>query len=782
MVEKRTNGRDRSNNSDRAPLLDRRSYLQWAGTAAGAALATTAAAAAGDAGTSSTEVVDTSEMSERRLSISDGDDLSQYVANSRSGQLLVVPQGTYEWNGTPSFSRRNWGIRADGPVTVMVPENRGTSSKNDYILNIGGDNILLEGLTFDSTGQPGTGIRCVVDRRAEIRNITVENDGPRSWNSSQTNLFNVGADSSNGHVLLDGIVAQNNGNIAQYNGGQSRIGVWCSRSGKLEIKNSLLAGFPNNGVYTRMPGEMEIDNCVFANNNVAGVRLGGRNEVVKNSTFYLDLSLDGADASSRGNANTGGITADSRARAANGGYVRNCSFIVKDTPNSTGAIRFLDNEWIDVEDCQFLLDQSDVPGVGWNNSGSVRLRNLTFDTENSSNAVVAGSGGRYSTVENVCVSSDLRSGQISANSGTCRFDWDRAHEYPDPSFVDKPETPDESGGQEGNEDGQETDSDEPELARTIEIDGNGNADRSEYRFVVDGELEASEELSRYGTGGEFRADGVVAGFVRGGIDGFRFSGELTELEIDGEAVVRLDGEEIDEKAVGSDDEEPDDGEADNDEGNDTHEHTIAIDGNGSGERSEYRFIVNGEIERSEELSEYGTGGEFRDDGVVAGFVRGGVDGFRFFGELTELGIDGSATVRLDGEVIDPDEIGIDDSDADEPADDENSGEDAEPDAPSNSESEDETGGSSVKSTLVIDGNSSPDRSEYRFVVDGNVGRSERLSEYGTGGEFRDDGSVDGFVRGGRDGFRFSGQLVDFEIDGDATIRVNGVEIDPAWFR
>ena len=522
-------------------LLDRRSYLKLTGTAA-TALATgaTAATASVSAADAEPQVADLGAMSERQLSISDGEDLSSYVADSSNGELLVVPSGSYEWTQTLSFSRRNWGIRGEGDVEISVPGSRGRGTKNGYVLNVSGDNIFVENLTFDSDGRPAIGVRCIVDQRAEFRDITVASDGPRTWNAQQTNMFNVGAESSSGEVLLDGIAAYNNGNISQYNGGNSRVGIWSSRSGKLTVRNSVLSGFPNNGIYTRMPGALEVDNCVFANNNVSAIRLGGSNEVVKNSTFYFDLSLDDTTHShpQRGISNVSAITADNRESASNGGYVRNCSFIVKNVPNATGAIRFLDNEWVEVEDCQFLLDQADVPGVGWNNGGAARLRNLVFDTETASGATVASSGGEYSTVENVCISPDLNEGAISASSRDCSFDWSQAHAYPNPSFEDSPE----EGGETGTSD------EDPALENTLVIDGEGSSTRVDYQFAVDGEIEHSEYYSEYGLGGEID-DGAVDGFVRGGADGFWFSGELTDFQIGDGPTVRVNGIEVDPNQV-----------------------------------------------------------------------------------------------------------------------------------------------------------------------------------------------------------------------------------------
>ncbi|RQH00253.1 right-handed parallel beta-helix repeat-containing protein [Natrarchaeobius oligotrophus] len=725
-------------------LLDRRSLLKWTGTTAAAALATTGVATA-QSSRSEPEAADPSAMSERTLDVSDGDDLSSHVSNSSNGELLVVPEGTYKWNSRVSFSRRNWGIRGDGDVTIMIPSSWGTNGRQEFLLNVTGDNVLVENLTFDSDGRPGVGMRCIVDTVASIRDIHIANDGPRTWDVAHTRAFAVGAGSSNGHVELDGITIHNNGNIAQYNGGHSRVGVWCSRSGRLTVRNSVFSGFPNNAIYTRMPGEMLVENCVFANNSPSSIRLGGDNEVVRNCTFYGDFSLDGTTSSypGRGVTNASGIMADRRERASDGGTVEDCSFIYRDVSNATGAVRMFDNRRLTVENCQFLLDQSNVPGVGIQRRTTVDVSDCIFDTENDSGAsALGGSSSNYGTVRNISVSPGLSNGAASADRDDLEFDWDRAHDYPNPSFDDS----DDDGQSEDDED-----EDENELPNTIVFDGDGSQEISEYRFAVDGEIERSEYHSEYGTGGEFVDDDVVEGWVRGGVDGFRFEGELADVELDGDAIVRVNGIEVDPDEYGNEDEEGNENDSPSD---------LVFDGEGGQEISEYRFVADGEIERSEELSEYGTGGEFVDDDVIEGWVRGGVDGFRIEGDLLELEVDGDAAVYLDGERIDPDDVGDD--------------------GQNGSDDDDESGSDEpLLNSVVFDGEGGREISEYRFAVTGEIERSEYHSEYGTGGEFVDDDVIEGWVRGGKDGFRFSGRLTELEVDESATVHVNGVSVDPS---
>ncbi len=632
---------EQTERDDSPTILRRRSYLKWAGTAAGAALATSAPAAASSGAdvAAAAEVANLNRMSERELSIAEGEDLSRYVANASNGELLIVPEertsGTERCRSPGGTGDRRRRRRHD-----HGPRKPGPRDENDYVLNASGNNVFVANLTFDSDGRPATGFRCIVNERAEFRDITVASDGPRTWDQSQTNMFNVGAESSSGEVLFDGLVAYNNGNISQYNGGQSRIGIWCSRSGKLTVRNSVISGFPNNGIYTRMPGEMEIDNCVFANNNVGSIRLGGSNEVVKtarSTSTSRSTTRRPRVVATRTLVGSPPTTVATRPTVATSRTVRSSFARSHSRPVRSGSSTTTGSTSRTASSCW----TRERPGVGWNNSGSVRLRNLTFDTENGSGATVASSGGSYSTVENVCVSSDLLTGQINASSRNCSFDWEKAHDYPNPEFEDREE--DDSGN--GSE--------EPELGNTLVIDGEGSSERSDYQFEVDGEVDHSEYHSEYGTGGEIDG-GTVAGFVRGGVDGFRFEGELVDLEVEDGPTVRVNGIEVDPADYGDEDDE-DDQELSN---------TLVIDGEGVPERSDYQFEVDGEVDHSEYHSEYGTGGEI-DGGSVAGFVRGGADGFRFEGELVDLEVEDGPTVRVNGIEVDPADYGDEDDEDDQ---------------------------------------------------------------------------------------------------------------------
>jgi len=97
-----------------------------------------------------------------------------------------------------------------------------------------------------------------------------------------------------------------------------------------------------------------------------------------------------------------------------------------------------------------------------------------------------------------------------------------------------------------DDDGESTDS---ELPNVLLVDGTITDQVSTYSFSVTGEVQQSDELSE----GQDRSvideipdivsDGTVKGIVKKGIDGYRFSGDITTMQISGNAVINLSKDE-----------------------------------------------------------------------------------------------------------------------------------------------------------------------------------------------------------------------------------------------
>ncbi|WP_254545655.1 alginate lyase family protein [Halomarina pelagica] len=186
---------------------------------------------------------------------------------------------------------------------------------------------------------------------------------------------------------------------------------------------------------------------------------------------------------------------------------------------------------------------------------------------------------------------------------------------------------------------------------------------SPYRFAVSGDLTFD---SRWGTEDGIEGDSVSS-VLAGGADAYRFTGVVTDFEIDGPATIELDGEPVTPEELrsmggsegsdgsasdGSTPDEPasDDPPSDGSDGSDSAEkHYLLVE---SGEVSPYHFTVSGHLTFD---SRWGTEDAI-EGGSARGVLAGGGDAYRFTGVVTDFEIDGPATIELDGEPVTPEEL------------------------------------------------------------------------------------------------------------------------------
>ncbi|RYJ19625.1 hypothetical protein ELS19_00605 [Halogeometricum borinquense] len=83
------------------------------------------------------------------------------------------------------------------------------------------------------------------------------------------------------------------------------------------------------------------------------------------------------------------------------------------------------------------------------------------------------------------------------------------------------------------------------LPNTLVVDGTGSDAAGTYTVYVSGDIEAAPDLTVAGESNSLDSvddkvfDGKIAGVVKTGKDGYRFSGDITKMEINGDAVVNL---------------------------------------------------------------------------------------------------------------------------------------------------------------------------------------------------------------------------------------------------
>lgn len=158
------------------------------------------------------------------------------------------------------------------------------------------------------------------------------------------------------------------------------------------------------------------------------------------------------------------------------------------------------------------------------------------------------------------------------------------------------------------------------------------------------------------------------------------------------------------------------------------------------QRAEYEFTVD------EALREDADSGALEAEDSISGASAEGVveddsDGFGYSGSITEFRLVSEATVIRNGESVDP-----------------------------------ATLGEYYPHTLQIDG-TDVGRTDYEFTVDGDLTDYDYLGGIGIGDSITGS-TAQGFVNGGTDGFAYSGSIKDFELDGEATVYVDGQSWDP----
>ena len=171
------------------------------------------------------------------------------------------------------------------------------------------------------------------------------------------------------------------------------------------------------------------------------------------------------------------------------------------------------------------------------------------------------------------------------------------------------------------------------------------------------------------------------------------------------------------------------------------ENVILFDGDDS-DVTRYEFEVDGDVEPSNyEGATIDDEAEI-EDSLASGVVADWKDAFRFSGDLEELTVDGPATVLVNDEEIDPADYGDD-----------------------------------LPHVLEVEGQGSP--TSFEITVEGTIElagdddpEDEATTVSGSTGQST--------VTDGSQMFRFSGALTDVTlIDGEATVSLDGEEIDPA---
>ena len=280
------------------------------------------------------------------------------------------------------------------------------------------------------------------------------------------------------------------------------------------------------------------------------------------------------------------------------------------------------------------------------------------------------------------------------------------------------------------------------LTDTVTIEDIDENKRTNYELVVDGEvmkspamaatIDENDEITPRNDADSVsnRIDGeALAGetYVFGGVneykDSYVISGEITGFHADGNVNLYVNEELVDRPSQFG-------------------RNTLTFEST-DGNRADYTFSVSGDITKSAWMGATVNDSDTVDKGTATGYMTNGRDSYAYTGEITNFESDSNLRVWLNGEPTGTDAL--------------------------NREPQ-------FENTLTIEGLGP--KTEYRFSVEGDLAEN-----YGLSGEDKIDGNLaTGAVSTGQDSYTFSGDISNFEPDGNAQFKtyLNGKVTDPDW--
>jgi hypothetical protein len=263
-----------------------------------------------------------------------------------AGTLVVFPEGRYRFDGGIDLSGARLGLLGEGSVTFVPP--RGFS---DLLLDgntDGLDRVLLENIDIDiRSPDTTTGIRLACTRRFHVQDVRFLGRGVSRSPGGTVSAFLLAVREARGRGVLRNAVAKKGSRIDGYAGGDGRIGVWVgwSNKGTVRIEDCDFREFGNNGIYaSRTPGDVEVVDSYFLNNNVAGVRIGGEGSYAENCTVEIDmdrytgpLSRTLRGLNTRGIVVEGGLAKPGPSLPA-GAEIRGCTLVARSSPMAQSVI------------------------------------------------------------------------------------------------------------------------------------------------------------------------------------------------------------------------------------------------------------------------------------------------------------------------------------------------------------------------------------------------------------------------------------------------------------
>jgi len=312
--------------------------------------------------------------------------------------LIEFPAGRYRLGSLDVGPVRNLGLRAKPEARVLFEPATPASDQRSFITFEGIEDLLLNGLTFDFS-RPGFGNTLRVIANGDFLAQDLRICGQLADQDRTTPhvgfRFDVRDPDSTG-VVRD-VSAPDGG----HQGGNG-VGIFVGKNhaGTLRFENCTVANFPNNGLYASAPGRssrnyrgrdgvVHVRGGLYANNNIANVRLGSTGSTAYGVTVRVDSvppypSLE--------KLNVRGI----RLRAQSGQFISDCDItITSDAGPGFGAIVYHpDHDSSTVRNTTIHVDKDEynavraVSGDSGGTGGPLTLQNVSVTGDAAGGAAV----------------------------------------------------------------------------------------------------------------------------------------------------------------------------------------------------------------------------------------------------------------------------------------------------------------------------------------------------------------------------------------------------------
>ena len=300
-----------------------------------------------------------------------------------AGTLVVFPPGSYRFSETVTVNTERVGILGEGDVR-FVPDTGFDSLLFDGPME-SLDDVLVENVDVDIRApNTTTGIRLRCQNRFHVEDVEILGRGTNDSPGGTTSAFLFAIRNADGTGVVRNAVAKKGSRVDGYAGGNGRIGVWVgwSNKGTVRIEGCDFREFGNNGIYaSRTPGQVEIVDCYFLNNNVAGARIGGDGSYVENCTVEIDFEkYAGPLADAPTALNTRGLLVEQGLATPGpplpaGAEIRGCRLVARRSPRIQAVIEQAPQaRSLRVRDTEITCDVDGTPAVRRGPPGAISYR------------------------------------------------------------------------------------------------------------------------------------------------------------------------------------------------------------------------------------------------------------------------------------------------------------------------------------------------------------------------------------------------------------------------